>query len=84
MEVSANTWKCQESASLFLSVAHFSPLRLFQKDMGEVLSNMEATQDFLNTNTTLIIKTVSRATDHMSWKEKLSMWSDNACVWSVI
>lgn len=65
-------------------MAHFSPLRLFQKNVGEVLSNVEAAQDFLNTNTTLIIKTVSRATNHMSWKEKLSMWSDNACVWSVI
>uniref|UniRef100_A0A3B4WH53 Prominin 2 n=1 Tax=Seriola lalandi dorsalis TaxID=1841481 RepID=A0A3B4WH53_SERLL len=38
----------------------FSPLWLSQGTVGEVLSNVGAAQDFLNTNTTQIVKTESR------------------------
>lgn len=41
---------------------------LLQETVGEVLSNVEAAQNFLDTNTTLIVETVSRATSHMSEK----------------
>lgn len=37
-----------------------------QGTVGEVLSNVGAAQDLLNTNTTQIVKTVSTATSHMS------------------
>lgn len=78
--VSINTWQCQKSASFSPAVAHFSPARLLQRLVGEVLSNVEAAQGFLDTNTTLIIKTVSRAVSHMSVEK---MWCDKACVRSV-
>lgn len=39
---------------------------LLQATVDEVLNNVEAAQDFLDTNTTLIVETVSRTTSHMS------------------
>lgn len=60
---------------------------LLQGTVGEVLSNVKAAQEVLDTNTTLIIETVSRATSHMSEKGgggRIAMWFVNACVGSVI
>lgn len=74
----------KDHSPLLNSVAHFSPLWLSQGTVGEVLGNVEAAQDFLNTNTTQIVETVSTAMSHMSWKKKCSMWSVNACGGSVI
>lgn len=41
----------------------------FQGSVGEVLSSVGAAQDFLNTNTSQIVKTVSGGTSHMSLKK---------------
>lgn len=66
------------------SFAHFSPLHLFQGTVGEVLGNVDTTQNLLDTNTTQIVQSVSRATSHMSMKKTCSMWSVNACGQSLI
>uniref|UniRef100_A0A7N6AUY0 Prominin 2 n=1 Tax=Anabas testudineus TaxID=64144 RepID=A0A7N6AUY0_ANATE len=46
---------------LFMSFGSFSLLWLFQRTVGEVLTNVGIAQDFLNTNTTQIIKIESRS-----------------------
>lgn len=68
--VGTNAWKLPEWTSILYSFLWLMSLLsgLLQVTVGEVLRNVEATQDFLDTNTTHIVETVSRATSHMSEK----------------
>lgn len=70
IDVSTNTWKLPEWTSIFYSFLWLMSLfsGLLQETVGKVLDNVEAAQHFLDTNTTLIVETVSRATSHMSKK----------------